>query len=205
VSQLRSSLVSQFGHPRGVLGRLAGLIMTLRASNRERNRRTVELLDIRPTDDVLEVGFGPGLAIEQAVRLATQGKVFGLERSELMLRQACRRNAKAIREGKVDLRLGSAECMPDFGRRFDKIFAVNVYMFWDDPVATLRSLRAAMKPGGTLCLTLQPRHKGATDSDARKAAEGMAESLRAAGLTDVRSEILTMKPVDTAFVRGRAP
>lgn len=205
MSWLRSVLVGQFGNPRGLLGRLAGLVMTLRPSNKERNRRTLALLEIRPADDVLELGFGTGLAIEQAASIATQGKVAGVDRSELMLLEASRRNAKAIHEGKVDLRLGSAERMPDFGRRFDKAFAVNVYMFWEDPVGVLRGVRSAMKGGGTLCLTLQPRHQSATDADARKAAERMAESLRAAGFTEVRSEILEMEPVDSACVLGRAP
>lgn len=54
----------QFGHPRGPLGHLAGWIMGARASNRERSRWAVSLLDIEPTDRVLEIGFGPGLAIE---------------------------------------------------------------------------------------------------------------------------------------------
>jgi hypothetical protein len=31
----------------------------------------------------------------------------------------------------VELLLGSADHVPDFGARFDKVFAVNVFMFWD--------------------------------------------------------------------------
>jgi hypothetical protein len=39
-------------------------------------------------------------------------------------------------------------------------------MFWDDPIAILRSLLRVMKPGGTISLTLQPRNRGATNGDA---------------------------------------
>src|SRR6266508_778465 len=103
MSTIRSAIVQQFGRPSGPLGVLAGLIMRMRPSNRLRNLRTVELLDIRSDDRVLEVGFGPGLAVARAAALASAGNVVGIDHSELMLRQASRRNAEAIRAGRVEL------------------------------------------------------------------------------------------------------
>lgn len=205
MSTLRSVLVRQFGNPSGLLGALAGLVMRVRPSNRERNARTLALLDIRPEDHVLEIGFGPGLAVQRAAELASAGKVVGIERSELMLRGARRRNASAIAAGRVELRLGSAERLPDLGTRFDKVLAVNVYMFWPDAVGVLRGLRGVMRPGGTVALTLQPRNRGATLDDARAAAERMATSLREAGFERVRVRILEMAPVAAACVLGDAP
>jgi SAM-dependent methyltransferase len=199
----RSALVRQFGKPSGPLGMLAALIMRVRPSNRLRNLRTLELLDIRPKDRVLEVGFGPGLAVARAAELATAGKVVGIDHSELMLRQATRRNVKAIRAGRVELLLGSADALPRFEGRFDKVLAVNVYMFWKDPVSVLSGLRQEMNPGGVIALTLQPRRRGATAADTRVAGEHMVASLRAAGFGEVRSEILDMAPVAAACVLGR--
>src|SRR5438132_3059627 len=89
---VRSALVRQFSRPTGVLGRLVGLIMATRPSNLERNMRTVAQVDIQPDDRILEIGFGPGIAIERAAELATRGKVIGVDHSALMLRQASRRN-----------------------------------------------------------------------------------------------------------------
>lgn len=196
--------MAQFGNPNGFLGRVAGFIMRFRSSNRERSRLALVLLDIRPEDKVLEIGFGPGLAIEQAAQLAHRGKVMGIDHSELMLRQARRRNAKAIATGCVELLLGSANHLPAFAVRFDKVFATNVYMFWEDSVGTLRGILSVMKPGGTILLALQPRHRGATNQDAHTAAQRMASSLRDAGFEAVRSEILPMAPVNTACVLGRS-
>jgi SAM-dependent methyltransferase len=204
MSKVRSALVRQFGNPSGLLGRIAGLIMQVRPSNRERNARTLALLDLQPEDHVLEVGFGPGLSVKSAAQLASRGKVVGIDRSPLMLRQASRRNAKAIAEGRVEVQLGSAERLPELGIRFDKVFAVNVYMFWEDPVGVLRGLRDVMKPGGTIALTLQPRRAGATRDDTRVAAERMVGSLREAGFVNVRAEIFDMRPVDAACVLGQA-
>jgi hypothetical protein len=47
-------LVDQFGHPCGLPGRLAGWEMALRPSNRKRNAWAVSLLDVQPSDRVLE-------------------------------------------------------------------------------------------------------------------------------------------------------
>jgi len=205
MSTTRSAIVQQFGKPSGPLGVLAGLVMRMRPSNRLRNSRTVDLLDIRPEDRVLEIGFGPGLAVARAAELASAGKVTGIDHSELMVRDARRRNAKAISAGRVELLLGSADALPSFDGRFDKVMAVNVYMFWKDPVAVLGGLRRVMNPGGVIALTLQPRRRGATVDDTRAAAERMSASLRAAGFGDLRTEILEMAPVAAACVLGRQP
>ena len=204
MSTALSALVQQFGKPSGPLGVLAGLIMRVRRSNRVRNLRTLELLDVRPEDRVLEVGFGPGLAVARAAELALAGKVVGIDHSQLMLRQARRRNVEAIRSGRVELLLGSADALPRFEGRFDKVLAVNVYMFWKDPVSVLSGLRQVMKPGGRIAITLQPRRRGATAGDTRAAGERMGASLRAAGFGEVRTEILEMAPVAAACVLGRA-
>jgi SAM-dependent methyltransferase len=200
----RGDIVKQFEKPSGPLGVLAGLIMSVRPSNRQRNLRTVELLDIRPEDRVLEVGFGPGLALARAAELATAGKVVGIDHSELMLRQARRRNAKAIRAGRVELLIGSTDALPRVEGRYDKVLAVNVYMFWKDPVSVLGSLRHLMKPGGVIALTVQPRRPGATADDTQAVAERMATSLRAAGFVEMWTQILEMAPVPAACVLGRA-
>lgn len=73
---MKTWLVGQFGHPRGAWGRIAGWIMSHRPSNRLRNGWTVDLLDLRPGQRVMEVGFGPGLALERAAaRLGPGGFV----------------------------------------------------------------------------------------------------------------------------------
>jgi SAM-dependent methyltransferase len=135
--KLRQTIIAavraQFGRPSGLPGRAAGLLMAHRSSNRRRNTWAVSLLDVRPDDRVLEIGFGPGLAIRELSRIAHAGYVCGIDHSELMLRQATRRNADGIARGVVDLRLGSVDALPAFDRPFDKILAVNACMPWNEP------------------------------------------------------------------------
>jgi ubiquinone/menaquinone biosynthesis C-methylase UbiE len=202
-SSLRQAIVQQFGQPTGLVGRVVGLVVATRRSNRERNRGTIELLDIQPDDRVLEIGYGPGLAIQWAAERAVRGKIIGVDHSDVMHRQAARRNAPAINAGLVELHMASVDALPAFDSPFDKVFAVNVHLFWPDSVRVLARLAALMKPGGTIALTFQPRSRGATNEDTRRGAERIAESLRAAGFGDVRAEILPMKPVDAVCVLGR--
>jgi hypothetical protein len=75
----------QFGRPTGLWGRAAALLMAHRSSNRTRNSWAVSLLDVRRVDRVLEIGFGPGLAIWELSRIAVEGYVRGIDHSELML------------------------------------------------------------------------------------------------------------------------
>ena len=202
---VRSALVRQFSRPTGVLGRLVGLIMATRPSNLERNMRTLAQVDIQPDDRILEIGFGPGIAIERAAELAKRGKVIGVDHSELMLRQASRRNATAIAAGRVDLRLGTAERLPEFSEPFDKVIAINSYLFWNDPEGVLLGLRNRMKSGAVIALTFQSRKRDATNEDTQRGAEAIAASLQRAGFENVRSETFMIKPVNAACVLGEAP
>jgi SAM-dependent methyltransferase len=94
-------IMSQFHRPRGLVGRLGGWEMALRSSNRKRNAWAVALMEVQPSDRVLEIGFGPGIAVREIARRATRGEVVGIDHSAVMPAQAARRNAAAIREGRV--------------------------------------------------------------------------------------------------------
>jgi SAM-dependent methyltransferase len=196
-------LCGQFGRPTGFWGRVAGLIMATRASNRERNAWVVRLLDIQTRDWVLEIGCGPGLAIGQITHLATEGYVVGVDHSEVMIQQARRRNAEAFRLGRVDLRLASVSALSSMQERFDKVLSVNSIQFWDSPVERLRELRRLMRPHGTIAVALQPRWKGATDEDAQAAGDELVAQLNAAGFDQVRLEVKHMKPVSVVCAMGR--
>src|SRR5271155_3379272 len=118
--QLGRRIVSQFMRPRGLAGRLAGWEMALRPSNRKRNAWAVSLMDVQASDRVLEIGFGPGIAVREIARRATRGHVVGIDRSEVMRAQAARRNAAAIRTGRASLTVASVDDLPTFDRPFDK-------------------------------------------------------------------------------------
>ena len=196
------AVFGQFLRPHGFGGRAAGWVMAKRGSNRVRNIWAVGLLDVQPHDRVLEIGFGPGVAIQELARRATSGLVVGVDHSEVMVQQARKRNAAAVSAGRVDLRLGSAEALPAFDAPFDKILAVNSLMFWDDPVARLKELHDLLRPGGRIAIVYQPRGPGSTNELAARTGQEIAEQFATVGVTEVRVETLELQPSDAVCVLG---
>jgi ubiquinone/menaquinone biosynthesis C-methylase UbiE len=189
-----TSAVRQFGRPRGVAGRLAGWVMAHRGSNRQRNLWVVGVLDVQPTDRVLEVGFGPGLAIAELARHATRGRVYGIDHSDVMVRQARRRNAAAVRAGRVELIHTPVDRLPHLDAPLDAILAVNSAGFWPDPAGQLGRLRGLLRPGGRIALASQPRCPGATAATTARAGQELGDLLTRAGFTEVRSKTLDLDP-----------
>ena len=194
VRALDRDVIGQAHHPRGAAGRVTAWEMAHRPSNRERNRWVVALLAVRRADRVLEIGFGPGVAVAELVR-AGAGHVYGIDHSGVMLRQASRRNAAAIRAGRVTLVSASADQLPAaLDGPFDAILAVNSLGFWPAPAERLAELRRRLAPGGRVAIASQPRCPGATATTSRRAAADIENLLGEAGFTELCTKILPLDP-----------
>ena len=199
---IRRALRAQFGRPTGVIGRLVGCIMATDRSNNERIRWTLGLLDIKPADRILEIGFGPGVAIALASERARSGVVIGVDHSPVMVRQAARRNAAGVREGRVALWQGTASDLPRFDQPVDKIFTINSIHFWPEPVGCLERLRRHLKPGGVIAVTLQPRSRRATEATSTVLAEELIQNLERAGFSDCRVVTRPARPAPVVCALG---
>jgi SAM-dependent methyltransferase len=178
--------------------------MTLRPSNRKRNVWAVSRMDVQPSDRVLEIGFGPGLAVRELARLATRGLVIGVDHSKAMRAQAARRNAAAMNTGRVSLTVASIDDLPSFDRPFDKILAVNNFGMWPEPTIRLKVLGGLLRPGGLIAIVSQPRTPGANAETTATNAREIAGLLDAAGFTAIRVETLDLAP-PVACVTGTTP
>lgn len=150
-----------FGRPHGVLGRLGGLIMA--RTNQKCAAWVIDRLEILSNDKILEVGFGPGVGIELLGRSAPAGYVAGVDPSKEMVEAATARNAKALKSGQVDLRIGSVERLPFDDNIFGKALAINSMQVWLDAMAGLREIRRVLKAGGRIALGGIP-HSGHSKS-----------------------------------------
>jgi ubiquinone/menaquinone biosynthesis C-methylase UbiE len=169
-------LMRMFGRPTGVLGRLGGHIMA--SMNDNAGAWVVDLLEIKPNDRVLEVGFGPGMVIRRLLDLASAGYVAGIDISEEMVRQAKARNLDAVQSGRAELRQGSVANLPFPDGSFDKALAINSMQVWADPVEGLRELRRVLKDDGQIALGFTA-HSGQTP-------EGVTSKLRTVGFSEWR-------------------
>lgn len=202
--RVRATLIRQAHQPRGFLGQLNGLLFAYRSSNRRRNKWVVGLLDVQPADRILEIGFGPGVAIAEFARRATEGHVVGVDHSAVMVGHARRRNAAEVRAGRVELIQASVIALPRFAQPFDVALAVNTVGMWPDPVQRLREIRALLRQGGRIALVSQPRCPGATAETTARAATELSDQLTRAGFTDLTVSTLPLAP-PVACVLGVNP
>lgn len=120
-----------------------------------------------------------------------------------MVRQASRRNAAAVREGRVELHQAAVDGLPSFGPAFDKVLVVNSLGFWLRPVDHLIEIRSLIRRGGIIAVVSQPRCPGATSEHADRAEREIRQQLQHAGFGDIRSGRLDLNPPVTCVLARR--
>ncbi|XP_060070294.1 ubiquinone/menaquinone biosynthesis C-methyltransferase UbiE-like [Ylistrum balloti] len=113
--------------------------------------------EIEPDHKVLEVGFGPGIGIEEACKYVKggKGKVYGIDISQEMVATATKRAEKEINDGKVELINGDVADLSRFGSStFDCVFHGNCYYFWPDMDKATHELYRVMKTDAVMISTM---------------------------------------------------
>lgn len=201
MSALTPIIHAQFRKPTGWLGSLAGWIMFHRSSNRMRNLWTLELLELKPGQTVIELGFGPGFAlIEACKKVRPNGKVFGIDHSDLMAAAAAQRNQQMLSGGQLQLVIGDITTELPRLPQANAIYLSNVFQFVEDRAQLLSSIYQQLTPNGRLAITHQPRHKGATLADLAAFKNRTLSEVGAAGFRKFQAHQMQLKPIDALCV-----
>jgi len=113
----------------------------------------VESLAVEPDDRVLEIGCGPGVAVSLIAERLDGGTITAIDRSSVAVERACWRNAAHLESGKATISRTALEEVEPTAERYDKIFAVNVNVFWIRDVGPeLELIRRLLAPEGSLFL-----------------------------------------------------
>ena len=183
----------QLQHPRGWVGKALFAGMTKKTIAHA--RWTVDLMRVQPDDDVVEIGFGNGSNIELLARRANRGHVTGYEVSATAIEMGLKRNAEAIAQGRVTLRLSVDGILPAPDESFDKACTVATMYVIADPRQVFREMHRVLRPGGLAAVTFPVRENFMEFKPVARA-EGfhfheladLETWFRGAGFGDVRTE-----------------
>jgi SAM-dependent methyltransferase len=189
-----------FGHPRGLLGRLGGIIMARGAA--ERNAWTIQQLAIHPHTWSLDIGCGPGALLHALTEHTAEGLVAGIDTSSVMLKQATRRNAQHIQRGRVLLQRASVLALPFADATFDIVLSANSVQLWPDQLAGVTEMRRVLKYGGQIAIILQPVWVK-TNAEVRILGDNLQELLSRAGFGSTSCAFKEMKPIGSVCVLGQ--
>jgi SAM-dependent methyltransferase len=121
----------------------------------ERFLWATELLEIKPTDHILELGCGAGILAEQIATRLTSGKLIAIDKSSSMVDKAQQRNSRFIDNG-VSSFLAADFLKAELSRSyFNSIVAFNVNFFWKNPVLELLYIKQLLKLKGKLYVFYQ--------------------------------------------------
>ena len=95
-----------------------------------RIRWAVDLMDVQPSDSILEIGCGPGAGAELICQRLVGGKLFAIDRSESGVDRTRRRNQKYVDAGRLTVRQIDLATLRVPVKRLNKVVAFNVNLFW---------------------------------------------------------------------------
>jgi ubiquinone/menaquinone biosynthesis C-methylase UbiE len=113
--------------------------------------QTIALMNIQPTDRILDLGCGTGWASRRLARMASGGEVVGLDVADEMLHRAEEASSEF---NNIRYVWGSAENIPALDSLFTKVLSVESFYYYADQNKALRELKRVMAPEGKLFILI---------------------------------------------------
>ncbi|RUT71044.1 class I SAM-dependent methyltransferase [Flavobacterium cupreum] len=145
------AIAAQLKHPTGEKG--IEMAKMMHETNINMTRHSIQNLNIKAGDSVLELGHGNAGHLELIFEQAEKLKYYGLEMSELMFQEARQINRNFVSQKQAFFSLYDGNAIPFQDSFFDKIFTVNTIYFWQEPENFLMEIYRILKADGNFCLT----------------------------------------------------
>ncbi len=188
-------LVENASKPKGFWGKL--MIKSMNKNHSSLTDWGLEHIDINRSSVVLDVGCGGGKTVSKLCSMVGNGKVCGIDYSELCVSKSKKLNSKNILCGKAQIKQASVSSLPFSDNTFDFVTAVETYYFWQDKPNDLKEILRVLKPGGKILMVFEML---ATDDDPFKwekveqmigikavSEDEIANALSSSGYSDVRT------------------
>ena len=106
-------------------------------------------LDIKEDSKILDIGCGGGRNIQRFSQLISDdGRVVGIDYSEVSVEKSFELNKEAIERGIVNVLHESVSEMPFYDGTFDIVTGFETIYFWPDLINDLREVNRVLKKGG---------------------------------------------------------
>lgn len=141
----------------------------------------VETLAVEADDHLLEIGGGPGVAASLVCERLDRGRLLLIDRSATAIDRTRRRNQEHVASGRLTLQTVDVADFDPGKARYDKVFAVNVNVFWTTPAREeLARIRKALEHDGRLFLF----YEAPSATRASEAIGRVVDALRANGFAE---------------------
>ena len=144
---------------------------------------------------VLDAGCGGGANVAVWLDKCPEGRVTGMDYSEVSVAEARKVHGAVIKAGRCDVVRGNAAALPFENEAFDIVSAFETVYFWPGLEACFAEVNRVMMPGGTFMICNESDGTNAADEKWLKLIDGMRiytenelrAALEKAGFTEIES------------------
>lgn len=141
--------ITELGNPAKPHGE-AGELMLKRMGVSHKNVTDWALahLDIKGTENVLDIGCGGGDALKKMSAKIKSGHLVGADYSEVSVELSKKNNIGDVESGRMEIIQANVENLPFDDNSFDIIYTIESFYFWKKTVECLKEVRRVLAPNG---------------------------------------------------------
>ena len=140
-------LIKNARKPEGELGHQ--ILDRMNKSHESMAQWGVSHFEIAEDSKILDIGCGGGKNIERfAEQISENGRVVGIDYSEVSVEKSTELNKRFIEKGIVNVLQGSVSDMPFYDETFDIVTGFETIYFWPDFINDLKEVNRVLKKDG---------------------------------------------------------
>ena len=143
------SFTDNFGHPRGLLGRL--MLVTMEKEHLPMAKWAFPLFEVPQTGTIVDLGCGGGYNVKRLLEKSQSAKVYGVDISAESVRKAKKINSKELGK-RCEIMQGSADKLSFAGGSIGLVTAFETVFFWKNIETCFKEIRRIVKSGGSFVI-----------------------------------------------------